>query len=316
MIVRDTDILTKYISSNASLKHETLEPYILRAERKHIKALIGKDQYAVFDTATPPTNEFVKEAWEMAANAVSNFAMYYALPILKAQVSENGIVVADSEYTSQASDKDFKELQRSFKTAGHEALDEMFKVMEQNKSEFSAWTDSDEYKEYNSLLVNTTSIFQKHYNIQHSRQTFMALLPEIKIVEKQYIRSVIGSDLLTALKTDQTEDKRKEVKSLLQQAIVCYTIAKTLTNGLFKLSESGIHIRFDVLPYEKVYDSKTVSEFIVESRKNKITEAEQLLAEAVQVIQENSTDFSEYTMPEESDSDDPITHNTKSITLL
>lgn len=316
MIVRSTDILSKFISVNSSLKHETLSPYLQRAERKHIIPLIGKAQYAIFDVESEPTDTVIKEAYNLAAEASSNFGVYYALPILRAQVSEGGIFNAQSDLAKIATDKDFKELQRSFKSAAHEALDEMFKVMESDLTKFSAWTSDDSYKDYTSLLVNSTSVFQKYYNINNSRQTFLALVPEIKVVEPQFIEAPIGKELLKALKEVQTSEKRKEAKSLLQQSIVSFTLAKVLTNGLFRLDPDGIHVRFDVLPYEKIHANQNISEFISESRKNKASEGEQFLKKALKIVQDNPSDFSEYTAPVESDNTDTITHNTKSITLL
>jgi hypothetical protein len=328
MIVRNTETIKNYISVNASLEFDTLKPYIKQAERKHIKALIGAEQFAVFDEEdvletgivqiqivdSGSQNANIVEAHDLAQEAICNFAMYYALPIVNSQITEAGVFNSTNQDVNTASDKNFKELQRSFKRAAHEALDEMFKVMESNLSDFTEWTTNEVYKEHQSLLVNSTAIFDKHYTIFNSRQTFLALKAEIKIVEFQYIKSVIGADLLEAIKAPQTNENRKEAKELLQQSIVCFTVAKVMQNGLFVLDATGMSARFDVLPYEKI---KGVSNnHVTETQKNKIAEAEQFLKLALAVITENTDDFTEYTAPEEIDVKQQSIIKTKSITML
>ena len=328
MIVRNTETIEKYISINTSVEYDTLKPYIVQAERKHIKALIGAAQYAVFDEEdtiengivnnqildSGPENANVLEAYNLAQEAICNFALYYALPILKTQITEAGIFTSQQESVATASDKDFKELQRSFKRTAHEALDELFIVMETYPDNFTEFITSDVYKIYASTLVNNTATFNKHYHIFNSRQTFMALKPEIETAQRQYLKAVIGKDLLTALQTKQTNDNRKEVKTLLQKSLVCFTIAKILENGLFRIEPAGISARFDVLPYEKI--TSVSSDHLKQSQLNKITEAEQILKDALEIITANPADFAEYTAPEESENASENIIVTKGLTML
>lgn len=328
MIVRNTQTIQNYISINASVNYETLKPYIKAAERKHIKALIGVNQYNVFDEEevlesgivqivvlnSGPENANVLEAYYLAQEAICNFAMYYALPILKTQISEAGIFSSQSEAVTSASDKDFKELLRSFKKQGHEALDEFFQVMENNLSDFPEWTADKTYLQYNNTLVKDTATFNRHYNIFNSRQTFMALKPEIEIVERQYFNAVLGKELLTALKAKQTNANRIEVKELLEKSMVSFTIAKILQNSLFVISSTGITAKFDILPYEKI--TSVSSDYLKESQKNKIAEAEQLLKLVIEIITENLSDFEEYTAPVESETAEEKIIVTQGITMI
>lgn len=318
MIVRDQTTVKKYVSVNASVTYETLEPFIRQVERKYIKPLIGKAQYAIFDTDTEPSEALVKEAWELAQETICYFAFYEALPDLSVQITEAGIFTASSDETQIASDKHIKELQRSKKRLAHETLDEMLKVMESDTSKFAAWTADASYTSHKSLLVNSTAIFNKYYNIFDSRQTFVALKPELITVEKQYIEAPVQADLLEALKTiSATNTNRTKAKTLLQQAIVAFTIAKVMSNGMFVLDAQGIHVRFDVLPYEKVNTNVNlkINDFLVHTRKNKIAEAEQYLKQAVELIKANPTDFAEYVPVEEAPIKKTV-YQTKSTTLL
>lgn len=311
MIIKDTVTLRKHLSVNGSIHHENIAPYLKKAERKFLRPLIGKEQLAVFEQYQ--TDEIIKEAQDLAQEAVANFGYYLNLPIGAVQINDSGIHVVDNENSKPASDKQFKELQRSFKKAGHEALDELLEVMEQSAHKFIPWANSSYHKVYKELLVKKTVTFNKYFYIFNSRQTFIAMRPAIKVVEDQFISPVIGRALLAALKNKQTFKERKEVKKLLQQAIVAFTVMKTADNGMFVLDAEGIHMRFDVLPYEKQIGLNQFknSEFLLRTKENKQIEGEEYLKLALKVIEDNTDKFSEYTIKETPDHV-KIT-NTKSI---
>ena len=299
MIIKDTPTLRKYLSVNGSLNHANIAPYLRKAERHFLKPLIGAAQLAVFEE--PHQNDLIiKQAQELAQEAVANFGYYIYLPISAVQISDNGIHVVDNENTKAASDKQFKELQRSFKKSAHQTLDELLEFMEQSADKFTAWFSSENYTVYKQLLVNKTATFNTYYHIFNSRQTFVAMCPTIKIVEDQFIAPVIGANLLSNLKNNQTVEKRKEVKKILQQSIVAFTIMKTLDNGMFILDAKGIHMRFDILPYEKQigFSQFKNNDFLIHTKASKQTQGEEYLKIALKIIENNTDKFSEYTIKE------------------
>lgn len=298
MIIKDTATLRKFLSVNVSCEHDNIAPYLKKAERNFLKPLIGAAQLAVFAAAV--TDPIKKEAQELAQEAVANFGYYLYLPICSLQISDNGLHVVDNEHTKTASDKQFKELQRSFKKSGHEALDELLELMEQSADNFQPWFTLDSYTVYKELLVNKTSTFNTYYYIFNSRQTFVAMRPTIKVVEDQFINPITGSKLLKNLKSNQTVVERKKVKKLLQQSIVAFTIMKTVDNGMFILDAKGMHMRFDVLPYEKTVTNINlkINDFLVHTKKSKQIEGEEYLKMAMKILEENPSHFKEYTIKE------------------
>ena len=250
MIIQDTTTIRKHLSVNASFTYDNAKSSLKKAERNYLKPLIGAAQLTVFEEATETTDPIIKEAIELAQEAVANFGFYLYMPIGSVQITDGGFYNATPGEVTIITDKQFKELQRSFKTAGHEALDDMLRVMESNPLKFAEWTGSENYSVYKELLVKDTKTFNNYFFIFESRQTFLAMRPNIKVVEDQFIKGPIGSALLSALKSDQTIAERKEAKTLLQQSIVAFTVMKTVDNGMFILDAQGIHMRFDALPYE------------------------------------------------------------------
>jgi len=301
MIIKDTETLRKHLSVNGSVTHQNIASYLKKAERKFLRPLIGKEQLAIFEQ--DQTDQIIIQAQDLAQEAVANFGYYLHLPIGAVQISDSGIYVTQNDNTKPASDKQFKELQRSFKKAGHEALDELLDVMEASADKFTSWFGSDYYTIFKELLVNKTSIFNRYFYIFNSRQTFMAMRPTIKVVEDQFIGPVIGSELLSDLKNSQTISERKQVKKLLQQAVVAFTVMKTVDNGMFVLDAKGMHMRFDILPYQKQigFNEFKNSEFLLRTKANKQNEGEEYLKLALKLIEDNSDSFSEYTLKETPD---------------
>lgn len=290
MIIKDTATLRNFLSVNGSVNHDNIKPYLKKAERSFLKPAIGAGQLTVFDTTQ--TDVVIKEAQELAQEVVANYGYYLYLPIGAVQITDNGIHVVDNENTKTATDKQFKDLQRSFLKTAHEALDELLAFMELNVIKFTTWSNSENYSVYKDLLVNTTSVFNKFYHIFNSRQTFMALTPNIRITEDRFIKPVIGAELLTALKSKQTDAKRKEVKELLQKSIIAFTVMLTSENAMYVIDGKGLQLRFDVLDYEKKQQNTTNSNTVL--TENKKVEGEEYLKIALEIVKANPSIFTEY----------------------
>lgn len=298
MIVSTTEDILQHLSVNASTTFESLESYLKRAEKGFLKKVIGPEQVAVFSSAT--TDPDVLEAIELAKGVVCNHAYYLYLPIGAVQVTDAGIFVASSQDAQPISDKQFKELQRSFLKASHELLDDLLEVMEESPDKFTEFFNSKQYTSIiSSLLVNKTSVFNKYYYIFNSRQTFLAIRPTIETVEDQFITPTIGDLTLDSLKSDVTGSEQKMVKELLQKAIVAFAIMKVVNNGMFVLDAQGIHMKFDVLPYEKNVTNVNlkVNDFLIHTQNSKQNEGEEYLKKALKVIQDNPTVFTDYVAP-------------------
>lgn len=294
MIIKSTETLREYISVNGSVDIDNLTPYLRKAERTFLKPIIGKAQMLLFEKET--TDDILKQAIELAQEVIANYAYFLYLPIGAVQVTDSGIMVVANENTKQASDKQFKELQRSFLKSAHEALDELLAFMEESADTFLDWFNSPYYTNNNNLLIHKTSVFNEYYYIFNSRQTFIALKPNMVTVEDRFIKTPIGKELLASLKSPQTTVNRKEVKELLQKAIVAFTVMLTVDNGMFALDAKGMHMRFDVLPYEKVVTNVNikVNDFLVRTKENKQISGEQYLKMALDIIKDAPTEFPEY----------------------
>jgi hypothetical protein len=102
--------------------------------------------------------------------------------------------------------------------------------------------------------------------------------------------------IITAMKS-ATSGSLLELKSYCQKAIVCFTIAKVYDEGIFHLDASGIKLKFDVLPWEKVQavDYGKQVEQMNKAVKKQIENGTQYILLAKDVITENPSDFTSFT---------------------
>jgi hypothetical protein len=298
MIVKDIETVKKHLDINRSCRYVGLKPYLRSAERDFLKPIISLAQLKAFESEIDEAETEIIAAKELVEEAISNYAYYSWTPIGAIQVTSAGFVVGENQDARAATTIEKNEFQRSLKTMAHKTLDNLLELMELSPDKFPTFFASDEYTQFSSLLVNKTSIFNKWFYINNSMQTFLKLQPEIRIVEDQFLIPAIQKTLLTALKKNQTNEKRKEVKEFLEKACVAFTIAKVMDNGAYKFNGDSIIMRFDVLPYEQI---KSVdNEFILRTKKNKMAEANYYLRLALNIIR-SSTDFTEYVMPTETE---------------
>lgn len=250
MITSTTD-LKKYISVTANFNFEAFEPYIEKAAMTYTVKYIGL-LHKTLQNVGSDEHESLDQVRDLLDAALANFAMCLYFPFYQITLGNTGPQVAQNDKTKNPDWWQVKDARRELLRSGHQYLDALLTLLDANANHFSDWKDNYQSK-YKELLVNNADVFSMYYEIFSSRQTYLALVPTIRQVEQQYIKTVITSEKLTRLKTaiDLNADE-KEVKAFLQQSIVAFTIATVYDRGIFNLDQNGLKIRFDVLPDEKV----------------------------------------------------------------
>src|SRR5690606_29491911 len=123
--------------------------------------------------------------------------------------------------------------------AGHTAMDRLLAVLEKNKTIFPTWAESEQYTESKELLVSNTKTFNDCYTIYDSRQTYLALKPAMRQVEDQFLYTFLCPELITFLEEGEPSGVQLQLKKYLQKAIVAFTIAKVVNEGVFIIDGSS-----------------------------------------------------------------------------
>lgn len=280
--------IQEYVTVHSNFNPDSLKPFLKRANRKYLQSYVG-DLYT--ELAVPATGEnavIKNNARDLFEESLCCFSFYLGSAELSLHINDSGISTHESADFKKADSFEKNDFNREMLRNGHEALDHLLKILEANKALFSSYTVElqDQHKE---LLVPDTATFQKYYNINSSRQTFIALLPSMRQVQDQFISSWLCKDFITALR-ENVSDAKLEVKILLQQAIVAYTVAKTVYEGQFLLNGNGIHLKFDRLPHESIVTNVNlkINDFLIHTHRSKNAAGEEYLKAAKRLIKENT----------------------------
>lgn len=250
-MITSTVDLKKYISVTTAFNFEAFEPYLEKAAVNYTYKYVGL-LHKTLQNVGSDEHASIAQARLMLDAALANFAMCLYFPFYQITLGNTGPQVAQNDKTKQPDWWQVKDARRELLRSGHHYLDVLLQLLDSNADHFTDWKNNYQSK-YRELLVNNADVFSMYYEIFNSRQTYLALVPTLGQVEDQYIKTVITSEKLNRLKTasDLSNDE-KEVKYYLQKSIVAFTIASVYDRGIFNLEASGLKLRFDVLPDEKV----------------------------------------------------------------
>lgn len=260
MILANAADLMKYIPVQNTFASiwDKFAPFIEKAANSYTVKHVGQLHKLLENAESGDEDSIRNQAREHLRSALANFAFFMYLPFYQVTLDSSGASVPVNGNKKTPEWWQTADMRRELLRSGHESLDLLLEILEQNPSEFEEYT-SKYSTVYRELLVKNSGEFNRYYNIFNSRQTYMALMPTIRQVETQYLRNFITPEFLQELKDfDETDSEAEDqsklvlVKQYLQGAVVAFTIAKIYNEGYFHFDASGLKLKFDVLPNEKV----------------------------------------------------------------
>ncbi|WP_417365562.1 DUF6712 family protein [Flavobacterium beibuense] len=299
MILASTDDLRKHVAIAKSLHFPDVEPYIDQAVYQFTERYVGDLHLTLAEPATGENADILNKARNILQNALSNFVLYLYTPIGSVIFDSSGFGNAESDTRSKLEWTQIRDLQRGFLMAGHTAMDRLLSVLEKNKTIFPTWAESEQYTESKELLVSNTKTFNDCYTIYDSRQTYLALKPAMRQIEDQFLYTFLCPELITFLKEGEPSGVQLQVKKYLQKAIVAFTIAKVVNEGVFIIDGSSIKIKFDTLPSDKVYnpDYGKPADFLTQTSLRQKEYGQNYLSMAENLIKANPEEFTQCESP-------------------
>lgn len=253
MILASNEDLKKYVTIGENFVFDVFQPYIIKAVNRFTKKYVGNLHVALEDAPAvdDENKEVLTEAREHLQSAIANFGWFIYLPFAPLHLDSSGITVVQNEQRKQPEWWQIKDLRREILQSGHESMDLLLEVLEANPTVFTDYAVNYNTID-NTLLVNNALVFSKWYEINNSRQTYLALKPTLRLVEDQYIKTLLCPELIAVLKKpeeDTTEEGLQllsEVREPIQKAIVNFTVSKIATLGLFILDDKGLRIDTEI----------------------------------------------------------------------
>ena len=249
-LVKDIETLKKNNLLSSDFKFETLQPFVRKQERKHIKSLLGPALYAAW-VAVTPVEPTAKEAFELFQEASSNLATLEYTKVGIVVPGKSGFLIATGADNKPAEWWQIRDLRRSLLSSGMEAIDEALQLMEDNQDKFPTWIESEGFIQFQELFTRQTKEFQTHFNINNSRLTFQRLRPGLLKVENKFFESLLGSETVLLIKTGSTPEAKKALE-ICQAAQVSLCISEMAMEGAYNLTPAGFSISIEDIPGEKL----------------------------------------------------------------
>jgi hypothetical protein len=252
-LLENIGVLKKHLTMSPQFDFLKLGPFTKRAERKYIKSLIGSAQLSdiiehVYDeNAGTPIDE-VKLLLEEAA---AHYCLLIAIPFLELSISNLGFKKTTTTNSENADWKDMRDLKRYLLETANEAIDDAVEIMEDNATDFNSWKTSDLFTVFKKNIIRHTREFQKSFDINNSRKTFLSLQAPMYEVEEQYLLPMLGQCTLDFIKEVSIDEKVIRVQELSRLAVGALTVAKVAITGKFLFTSTSFQVRTDELPWEK-----------------------------------------------------------------
>ena len=210
MLVRDTESIKASTGINKNIAWNTLLPFVMQAELKFAKAVLGDTLYSLLDTnitndsLTPEQEELLTFAKPM----IANFSMYIAAPQLNIHISELGFqdVSAKEGTSSPTSVGKYNDARLSFWRTADDYREFTYSYLQSNQSSFPDWVSSTAYTIYSKYFFRSNAELNEYLGMGSSVSTFLTLRPHIKLCEEKYITPVLCADFVQDLKTKNAEN--------------------------------------------------------------------------------------------------------------
>jgi len=255
MLLSTNQELRLHIPSNAVDDVSLLSGIIDNSEKDFLRDKLGSSLYAAlceYYSAIEPTDfyesvlngsytatpmaELLLNAQRMITNdALARFAYQQVISVNGAGIN----VVSGNDY-GNADDRLLDKGVGGYKKEAAIACNNLLTFLEDLAKTDSTnqivtlWKQSKYYYYQDGLLIPTAEVLQQYLDIYDNRDKFIRLLPDLRFIQKNYIRDAFGKDFITqmlAAPTDDDLDLLDDVRTLialyLEERTIVLTIDKT-----------------------------------------------------------------------------------------
>jgi hypothetical protein len=248
-LINDKETVRRFVKINFINDTSSLPDFALAAER-HLIPIIGQDMYdELLDQVTDfdfpaegedPVEIEDEELVEKCRAVIAPLAYMDQLAVIQAQITDSGIKTTNTENLQAAHRWEYNEVKDHLVDKGSFATDSLLKFLFANKDDYEPWTDSQEYKDANSLVIKTGEEFNKYFSVSQPYRVWWDLRPVINEVQDLYIKSTIGDEFLDELNAnDAPAVEEKAALVLIKKALTHFAIVKAIEKKSVKIGPEG-----------------------------------------------------------------------------
>lgn len=301
------------------LTSKEIESEALAMSRKHLEPVLGIDLITKLETdyiaiIAAPASEYGKLIIQFE-RCLYFFIADKLLHKKKVQLGAGGITTQHTENSKPASQQEVLNLKETLLESAFDAIEYMLEFLEKNVDDYPEYKNSDTRKEYIKLFLPSAKIFSDSYKLEKQYQTYLHMIPTMKVVEELYIEANISTPYFEELK-QKLEDASltaADKKALLQirKIVANYTIYEACISGWAKITSDGVFFTEyvgSVMEGSFKMTKATIEMLNLKTKEAKIN-AELFINKLVELLKENPTDYPTYTTwrnekyPQEADED-------------
>lgn len=219
-------------------------PNMAAAEYKYLVPLIGTDLYTDLQTKFTANTLSLIETTLLGYIRSMTVAAAYMDEVARDVVkfNDNGLqrnVVPEQRIYGW----EYKEAKQGITDLYFDNMEILLRWLYDNKSSFALWTDSDEYKAYDALLIKNGTDFNKQYQLYQPMRNYWQLRGIVQDVQDNYHSLALGSGLLTYfVNLTSPTDAEKDILRSLKKAMAFFTIYRACRMHSVRFSSSGFTI--------------------------------------------------------------------------
>jgi hypothetical protein len=257
MITITEEELKRYTGVTNSLKPDDLEDTIKTVFNRKVLPYLSQEQFIVSEGSTSNIHILLIES---VKRAVCCFAIAHDYMRLVLAV-EKGSIKDKSAKEARATKEDKEKSREDYEREGHDSIEDMAKLLEENPSVFTQWRNSASFNTFTLSFVYNSTIFNNWVDINSSRRTYYRLKPHIRRAEDLIISKLIDSSLLQSLIT-KAQNKtlipiERKIVEYIQAIVTNHAIADALIKGSVIKDAYNTFTVFDDTSLSKTTGNKT-----------------------------------------------------------
>lgn len=251
MIIKSFAELKNVVEINQGSKYNSIKPSLEIAENTYLIPVIGNAYYNYLNTLhnQGTVTGIHLRILELCQKVVASMAMVNYIPITDVQISDIGITNANSGDTKAAYKYQVLNAILSYTQRGFQFIEELITLLEDNVSTLTLWTNSNEFKKYRSLFIQSGADFKDYFNkTANPRLLYQMMVPTMQDVELFTIKPIITDIIFDSFKTKLAQpsptlsDVEKKLLQLIKKATVYFTIYEAVPLINVKVDENGITV--------------------------------------------------------------------------
>lgn len=322
MLFKDTNKLKEYCELTGNINFTSIKSTLRHAEEVHLIPILGKELYNTLNVGYTDGNkgalsEALQDLLERCRRVLAPYFAYYYAPKADVKLDDGGLrrlETAQSKTGFQYQGKNYREANLREAEQQSELL---LEFLDENKADYSEWTDSKAFTQYKQLFIKTAFEFNELFPSHSPYRNYWAMRSKMLQVEQLHIKKAIGAALFADLKTKDQDGNLSDIETellfKLKNAIAYFTVSFSIpylsvridANGI-TVSETGGSNTNDELSKLKSAADNQLS-LIIRSAQSS---GETWLNDAIDFLKENSADFNNWNTEEDTVQEDgtqPIT---------